>query len=113
MSAIATTSIYSGIDRADENVAFIAGADDADAEPVIKLRPVAEILGAQPGGSGCSADDANRRQKVAPRCADGFVEILLADFLFFGSQVHRSLLVLILYFSPRRTQRITRRRITR
>ncbi len=36
-----------GIERADQHAAFVARADDADAEPVVELRPVVEVLRAE------------------------------------------------------------------
>ena len=52
------------IQRPDEHVAFVARADDADAQPVIELRAVVEVLRAQARRRRRAADDADVLQKL-------------------------------------------------
>ncbi len=81
---MATTSMYSGLSAPIEHAAFVAGADDADAQPVVERRAVVEVNRAEARRGGRAACQHGAFQKVAPRRADGLVEVLLADLLFFG-----------------------------
>ena len=83
MSAMRHDVDVIGIERPDQHVPFVAGADDADAQRIVDLL-VAEVVAAE------RADAAGRDggrdaalEEVAPRGADGLLEVLFADFLFF------------------------------
>ena len=75
MSAIATTSMYVGVERADQHAAFVAGADDADAQPVVELAVVAEVHGAQARRAAAppaSTEPFRKSRRVVPTASSKF-----------------------------------------
>ena len=76
-----------GIQRPDQHAPFVARAQDGDAQPVVDLRPIAEVhrphahAGSRPG-------EHRPLEEVAARRANGFVEVVFADLFFFGREIH-------------------------
>ncbi len=90
---MALTVMYFGIDRPQQHAPLVAGADHAHADRLGHGIAVAEVQRSQPLARLDVALDGFLQQVAADGlAADGGVEVLFADRLFFRTKIHRTIL---------------------